>query len=157
MILLTRAPIDVGAELSRFCAGRTETGAVASFVGLARGAAAGAPALELDVYPGFTEARLRSLAESAVGRFGLDDARVVHRYGAIAVGEPIVLVLTAARHRRAAFDACDFLMDHLKSNAPIWKKEGDAWIEPTEADRESLKRWDAPPPSPLRGREEIDK
>lgn len=142
MIALTREPFDPAAELTRFCAGRTETGAVASFVGLARGDRGGAPALELEIYPGFTEARLETFAREAVSRFGLDDARVVHRHGPIAVGDPIVLVLTAARHRRAAFDACDFLVDHVKSDAPIWKKEGKAWIEPTKADHASRERWE---------------
>ena len=141
-VALITEPFDPGVELRRFCEGRTTTGAVASFVGLARGDRPGNQALELETYPGFTEARLAELVASAIARFGLDDARAVHRHGVILVGEPIVLVLTAARHRRAAFDACDFLMDHLKSDAPIWKKEGAAWIEPTAADRASLKRWE---------------
>ncbi len=141
-VALMTGSLDPADELSRFCAGRTTTGAVASFVGLARGDRSGDLALELETYAGFAEARLEELVASAIARFGLDDARVVHRHGVILVGEPIVLVLTAARHRRAAFDACDFLMDHLKSDAPIWKKEGAAWIEPTDADRASLKRWE---------------
>ena len=142
MITLVDGPFDPAAELAAFCAGRTQTGAVASFVGLARGEHPGGPGLELEIYLGFTEARVDQLAREAVSRFGLDDARVVHRHGPIAVGEPIVLVLTAARHRRAAFEACEFLMDHLKSDAPIWKREGAAWIEPTAADRASLERWE---------------
>ena len=81
------------------------------------------------------------MAADACRRFSLDDVRISHRVGDFAPGEPIVLVLTAARHRRAAFEACDFLMDHLKSHAPLWKREGERWIEPTQADAEDLARW----------------
>lgn len=144
MIRVTDQAFDAGAALNRFCAGRARTGAVASFVGIARGEP-GEAALELEAYPGFTESEIGRLAGEATTRFGLDDVVVIHRIGPIPTGEAIVLVLTAAAHRRAAFDACDFLMDYLKSAAPLWKKEhrsdGAAWVEPTAGDRAALTRW----------------
>jgi molybdopterin synthase catalytic subunit len=145
MIRLTDAPFDAGAELTRFAEGRTVTGAVASFLGLARGEAGAPAALELEAYAGFTESQIAAFVETAVDRFALHDARIVHRIGAIAPGEAIVLVLTAATHRRAAFEACDYLMDYLKSQAPLWKKEfgadGPRWVEPTARDLADLGRW----------------
>jgi molybdopterin synthase catalytic subunit len=145
VITLTDQPFDPGAELGRFCAGRAATGAVASFVGLARGDPSRPVALELEAYPGFTEVEIEAFVEAAVDRFGLHDARVVHRFGPIAPGEAIVLVLTAAAHRRAALEACDYLMDYLKSRAPLWKKEvsadGARWVEPTARDLADIARW----------------
>jgi molybdopterin synthase catalytic subunit len=144
MIRLVEQAFDPGAELNRFCASRARTGAVASFVGIARGEP-GISALELEAYPGFTESEIERLAAEAARRFALDDVAIIHRIGAIATGEAIVLVLTAAAHRREAFEACDFLMDYLKSKAPLWKKEhgpaGAAWVEPTPADHAALGRW----------------
>jgi molybdopterin synthase catalytic subunit len=146
MIRLTTQPFDPGAELNRFCAGRTESGAVASFVGLARGEAGAATALELEAYPGFTEAEIAKMAEAAAARFGLHDVLVIHRHGPIAPGEAIVMVATASVHRREAFQACDYLMDYLKSRAPFWKKEhgpsGSRWVEPTARDLDDIARWD---------------
>jgi molybdopterin synthase catalytic subunit len=115
VIRLTREPFDPGEALNAFCRGREAVGAIASFVGLARGTGTGGPALELEAYPGFTEVQITAFIDEAVDRFGLHDAAVVHRIGPIGAGEAIVLVLTAATHRRAAFEACDYLMDYLKS------------------------------------------
>ena len=146
MIRLTQEPFDPGAELTRFCRGRTETGAVASFVGLARGEGGAAAALELEAWPGFTEARIEEIAGEATGRFSLQDVAIIHRIGKIAPGEAIVLVLTASAHRREAFEACDYLMDYLKSRAPFWKREhgpeGARWVEPTARDLADINRWD---------------
>ena len=146
MIRLTDQPFDPGAELNRFCAGRSETGAVASFIGLARGEAGAATALELQAYPGFTEAAIGEIAQAAVCRFGLQDFLILHRVGRIAPGEAIVFVAAASAHRRAAFEACDHLMDYLKSRAPFWKKEhgpgGERWVEPTVRDLADAARWD---------------
>ncbi len=146
MITLTEAPFDPGALLGDFSRGRTETGAIASFTGLARAEEGAAQILELEAYPGFTEARIGEIAEEARARFSLDDFLVLHRVGKIAPGEAIVFVATAARHRRAAFEACDFLMDYLKSKAPFWKKshgpDGARWIEPTSQDHADLGRWE---------------
>ena len=149
MIRVVDRRFDVGAELNAFCVGRYSAGAVASFVGLARGKPDSETALELEAYAGFTETAMSDMAAEATRRFALQDVRIVHRVGAIPAGEAIVLVLTAAAHRRAAFEACDYLMDHLKSRAPLWKKEHGEdvarWVEPTEADRVDLARWDNPP------------
>jgi len=146
MITLTEAPFEPGALLTAFCAGRDETGAVASFTGLARAEGGGASILELEAYRGFTENAIEAFAVEAAARFGLQDWRIVHRVGKIAPGEAVVFVATASKHRRAAFEACDFLMDWLKSRAPFWKKEhgpdGARWIEPTAQDRTDAQRWD---------------
>jgi molybdopterin synthase catalytic subunit len=150
MIALSEAPFDPGALLSEFAKGRAEVGAVATFTGLARAEAGGTAILELEAYPGFTEAQIGKIAEQARDRFGLDDLMIRHRVGKIAPGEPIVFVATAARHRRAAFEACDFLMDYLKSRAPFWKKEhgpdGDRWIEPRAEDHADIARWEEKAP-----------
>lgn len=145
MIRLTEAPFDPGALLSEFSAGRTETGAIATFTGLARAEAGSTQILELEAYPGFTEAEIGKIAAEARARWDLHDIAVLHRVGRIAPGEPIVFVATAAGHRRAAFEACDFLMDYLKSRAPFWKKEhgpdGARWVEPSAQDHADLGRW----------------
>ena len=146
MIRLTFDPFDPGALLSEFCRGRSEVGAVATFTGLTRAEAGATTILELEAYPGFTEAEIGKVADRARARFGLDDLLILHRVGKIPPGEPVVFVATAARHRRAAFEACDFMMDYLKSKAPFWKKEhgpdGDRWIEPRAEDHTDLARWE---------------
>jgi molybdopterin synthase catalytic subunit len=151
MIKLTDQPFDPGALLSAFARGRAETGAVATFTGIARAEAGATVALELEAYPGFTEVEIGRIAEGARSRFGLDDYVILHRVGAIAPGEPIVFVATASRHRRAAFEACDFLMDYLKSRAPFWKKEhgpdGARWVEPRAQDHADIARWEKEPSS----------
>ena len=148
MIRLVSQPFDPGEALAEFCRGRRETGAVASFTGLARAEAGQTTLLELEAYPGFTEKEIARHEATARERFGLQDTLILHRTGAIPPGEAIVFVATAAAHRRAAFEACDFLMDYLKSRAPFWKKEtgpdGARWIEPTERDRDDLARWETP-------------
>lgn len=151
MIALTDQPFDPGALLTDFCRDRTETGAVATFTGLARAEQGSTLTLELEAYPGFTEAAIGAIADGARQRFALDDFSIVHRVGRIAPGEAIVFVATAAGHRRAAFEACDFLMDYLKSRAPFWKKEtgpdGQArWIEPKAQDHADIARWEEPTP-----------
>ncbi|USQ95915.1 molybdenum cofactor biosynthesis protein MoaE [Caulobacter sp. RL271] len=146
IVALTDQPFEPGALVTAFCAGRAETGAVATFVGLARAEKGAAVALELEAYPGFTDAAIAEIARDAISRFQLQDVHIVHRTGRIAPGEAIVFVATAAGHRREAFEACDFLMDYLKSRAPFWKKEhgpgGARWIEPTDRDRTDARRWD---------------
>jgi molybdopterin synthase catalytic subunit len=146
MIRLTFEPFDPGVLLSEFSLGRGEVGAIATFTGLARADAGATTLLELEAYPGFTEARIEEIAARARVRFELLDLMVLHRVGKIAPGEPVVFVATAARHRRAAFEACDFLMDYLKSKAPFWKKEhgpdGARWIEPSVQDHADLSRWE---------------
>ena len=145
MIRLADQSFDPAAELAAFSAGRAETGAIVSFTGLVRADGGAAKALELEAYPGFTDAKIAEFAAEAMARFSLQDVRVVHRTGRMAVGEPVVFVAAAAAHRRAAFEACDYLMDYLKSRAPFWKKShgpaGAAWIEPTAQDADDLARW----------------
>jgi molybdopterin synthase catalytic subunit len=146
VIRLVTERFDPGAELNAFCAGRTESGAVASFVGIARGEGGQATALELEAYPGLTEVEIGKMVDVVTERFALHDVLVVHRHGPIAPGEPIVMVATASAHRREAFEACDYLMDYLKSRAPFWKKEhgpaGARWVEPTARDLDDIARWD---------------
>ena len=146
MIRLSDPPIDPAVLLSDFSAGRIETGAIVSFTGLMRGEQGGAVQLELEAYPGFAEARIGDFARQVQARFALDGLLIVHRVGAMTPGEPIVFVATAAAHRRAAFEACDQLMDYLKSRAPFWKKsiepDGAHWIEPTAQDLSDAERWD---------------
>ncbi|WP_304178033.1 molybdenum cofactor biosynthesis protein MoaE [Phenylobacterium aquaticum] len=146
MITLTDQPFAPGELLTAFSLGRSETGAIATFTGLARAEAGATQVLELQAYPGFTERQIGKIADQARERFGLHDLAVLHRVGKIAPGEAIVFVATAASHRRAAFEACDFLMDYLKSRAPFWKKEtgpgGDRWIEPKLQDHADIARWE---------------
>ena len=143
---LQTEPFEPGALLTGFCEGRTETGAVVSFTGLARASAGSVTTLELEAYPGFTDAEIERIAEAASTRFALQDWLIVHRIGQIAPGAAIVFVATAARHRREAFEAADHLMDYLKSRAPFWKREhgpdGARWIEPTERDLADAARWE---------------
>ena len=118
---------------------------MATFTGIARAEEGQTTTLELEAYPGFTETEIGRLADMARQRWDLHDLMILHRVGKIGPGEPIVFVATAAGHRRAAFEACDFLMDYLKSRAPFWKKEhgpdGDRWIEPTAQDHADRDRW----------------
>ena len=145
-VRLTFDPFDPGALLSAFSRGRSEVGALATFTGIARAEGGAATTLELEAYPGFTEAEIGKIELQARARFGLLDAEILHRVGRIAPGEPIVFVATAAKHRRAAFEACDFLMDYLKSRAPFWKKEhgpdGARWVEPRAQDHADVSRWE---------------
>lgn len=147
-VTLQSEPFEPGALLTAFSAGRVETGAVVSFTGLARAEQGGTELLELEAYPGLTDAEITRIAQEAAGRFGLQDWLVVHRIGPIAPGEAIVFVATASAHRRGAFEGCDYLMDYLKSRAPFWKKshgpDGARWIEPTDRDRTDVERWETP-------------
>lgn len=141
-VLVQPDPFDAAALTRGFGAG---AGAVVTFTGLVRGDG-GLVALEIEHYPGMTERALSEHAQAAIDRFGLTDALVVHRHGRIAVGEPIMMVATAARHRRAAFDAADFLMDWLKSRAPFWKREigpegPRGWVAAKAEDEAALDRW----------------
>jgi len=147
-VRLEPAALSPEAELAGFIRGLDSDGAVVSFVGLARPADASGGAvtgLYLDSYPGMTEASLSGIAEDALGRFAVSAVHVVHRCGAVAPGEAIVFAAAAAPHRRAAFEAADYLMDRLKTDAMLWKREdgidGSRWIEPSEADRADRARW----------------
>jgi molybdopterin synthase catalytic subunit len=140
-------PFEPAALLEGFTRGRTKAGGIVSFTGMARAATAGQAVtrLELDAYPRFTLPVIEAMVADAKARFEVQDVLVVHRYGPIEPGEAIVFVATAAEHRRAAFEAADYLMDRLKTEAPFWKKErgpdGDRWIEARAVDHEDAARW----------------
>ncbi len=146
-IRVQTTPFDAAAEASALTLGRTDIGALVSFVGLCRDEAGTLAALELEHYPGMAEAELARIAEEAERRWPLLGLTIVHRSGKILPGEPIVLVLCASAHRQAAFSAADFLMDFLKSRAPFWKKEHRAdgtpglWVEARDSDEAALERW----------------
>ena len=150
MVRVQAEPFDVGLELGRFGHGRTEIGAVASFVGLVRDEHGGAAvtAMTLEHYPGMTERQLLRLEAEAHGRWPLLDSLIVHRVGRMAPGEPIVLVATAATHRHAALEACAFLIDWLKTEAPFWKLEetplGEQWVDAPASDDAAAARWNRP-------------
>ena len=146
-VRLLDTPFDPGVELARFAAVHPQAGGIASFVGQVR-AESGAEAvleLELSAYPRVTLPGMQALAGRALERWPLDGLLILHRTGLLAPSEPIVLVAAAARHRRDAFLAVDFAMDHLKSDAWFWKRERTAagwrWIEPREADHADRERW----------------
>ena len=145
-------PFDLAAETSRLTSGRTDIGALVSFTGLCRSENERLSALELEHYPGMAEDELRRVAGEARARWPLKGLTVIHRFGLIRPGEEIVLVIAASSHRRAAFEAADFLMDYLKTRAPFWKREhlsgggkGD-WVEAAAADDASALRWDVNAP-----------
>lgn len=141
MLRVQALPFDPGAELNAFTARTEGAGAVVSFTGLVRGDG-GIIAMEIEHYPGMTEAAIAEMMATATARFDLTDALVIHRFGPLQVGEPIMMVATAARHRVAAFQAAEFLMDYLKSRAPFWKKEGNGnWVEARDEDETALTRW----------------
>lgn len=137
-------PIDIAAEMT--LAERPEAGAVASFCGLVR-ADDGVDSLELEHYPGATEAALERIADHALTRWSLQAATIVHRVGPMRPGERIVFVAAAAPHRHDALDACAYLIDRLKTDAPFWKREtrdGQAsWVEARESDAAAAERWQA--------------
>ena len=137
---------DAGALTRALSAGRTDIGAVATFVGLVRGAADGVQEMTLAHYPGMTEKALAEIADEACQRWHLMAVSVVHRVGALLPGEQIVYVGVAAAHRGEAFAACEFVMDYLKTRAPFWKKEqtaqGGHWVDARDTDDEAAARWD---------------
>ncbi|WBU53862.1 molybdenum cofactor biosynthesis protein MoaE [Paracoccus sp. SCSIO 75233] len=143
-IAIQSAPFDLANLLDGFGAG---AGAVVTFSGIVRDDTGQMTALELEHYPGMTEKAVRAIAEKARDRWHLIDLAVVHRHGRLSVGEPIMAVATAARHRAEAFAAAEYLMDYLKSRAPFWKREigpagpGD-WVAAKAADEDALTRWD---------------
>lgn len=138
---------DIQAEISAIARGQNDVGAVVSFTGLCRDEKGSLAALELEHYPGMAEAEMLRIANEAAERWPLNGITVVHRFGKIAPGENIVLVVTASKHRQAAFESASFMMDFLKSRAPFWKREirndgsqGD-WVDARDTDEDALKRW----------------
>ena len=146
---LVSSPFDPAALLAAFTAEAQGAGGIVSFTGHARATnRAGAPVhqLRLDIYRGMTLASMEAIASDAHARFAISHAHVVHRYGAIEAGDAIVFVATAAAHRRPAFEAADYMMDRLKTEAIFWKQEigpaGACWIEPNQTDHRDAARWD---------------
>ena len=146
-IRIQQADFEIAREISALTGGRTDIGAVVSFSGICRGSEGGEPiaALTLEHYPEMAEAEIARHADTAMSRWPLTGLTVIHRVGHIAPGENIVLVLTASRHRQAAFQAAEFLMDYLKANAPFWKREesaaGTGWVEARHDDDAAAARW----------------
>ena len=138
---------DAGAEIARLRANDRGIGAIAAFIGTVRDVNddAAVSRLTLEHYPGMTEASLAEIVDAAKGRFDIRDVLVVHRVGALLPGDQIVLVIVTSAHRGMAFDACEFVMDFLKTRAPFWKKEqrpdGERWVEARASDDDAAARW----------------
>jgi molybdopterin synthase catalytic subunit len=138
---------DLAAEVAALRAGDLGVGAVASFVGTVRERSEGETVhrMELEHYPGMTEAAIEAMIDEALHRFDIRRVSVVHRVGPLELGDQIVLVAVSSAHRGEAFQACEFLMDYLKTQAPFWKKEhtaeGARWVDARVADDEALRRW----------------
>lgn len=136
---------DLAAETAALRAGDGDIGAVVAFVGTVRDSGGTLTAMELEHYPGMTEAAIAAMIDAAFERFDLRAARVIHRVGLLEACAQIVLVLAASRHRGQAFQACEFLIDYLKTEAPFWKKEhgpaGAQWVDARDSDDAALARW----------------
>lgn len=141
-------PFDIGTETAAISQGRTDIGALASFIGLARDTNSGSEvrAMTLEHYPAMTEKALAAIVDEALQRWTLLDVTLIHRVGRLLPGDPIVLVIVASSHRAEAFAACEFLMDALKTRAPFWKKEetpaGERWVKARVSDGVAMERWD---------------
>lgn len=136
---------DPGSVLNEFSAGAKTAGAIVTFSGAVRDVAGNLEHMEIEHYPAMTQKALEEIEVQANKRWDLDDSLIIHRFGRMKPGEIIMMVATASRHRRAAFEAAEFLMDFLKSRAPFWKKEvtkdGDAWVSAKQQDADALDRW----------------
>ncbi len=134
-----------GEALDAFAAGLRGAGAIVSFTGLVRNDGGDLTEMLIEHYPGMTRRAIEGIATEAASRWSLADILVIHRHGVLRPGEQIMMVATAARHRKDAFEAAEFLMDYLKSRAPFWKKErrGDAavWVAARDVDEDALTRW----------------
>ncbi|MBK0393069.1 molybdenum cofactor biosynthesis protein MoaE [Ramlibacter algicola] len=142
-VAIQHEDFDVGLELARLREGDARVGAVCSFVGTVRGG--GVLDMELEHYPGMTERAIEAMVDEAHRRFDIFAARVVHRIGLLRPGDQIVLVAVTSAHRGQSFQACEFLMDYLKTQAPFWKKErtadGERWVDARVSDDAALARW----------------
>ena len=139
------AAFDLGQEANLFANDIKGAGAIVTFTGVVRDNGGQLTAMEIEHYPGMTEKAISGIMAEAVARWDLADALVIHRFGVLRAGEPIMMVATAAPHRGDAFAAAEFLMDYLKSRAPFWKKEisaaGADWVAAKESDEAALTRW----------------
>ncbi|MGP9819686.1 molybdenum cofactor biosynthesis protein MoaE [Salinarimonas sp. NSM] len=148
IVRIQAEPFEAAAEAAALVRGRTDVGAVVTFTGLCRDENGRLAALELEHYPGMAQAEIARVAGEAARRFPLQGLVAIHRYGVIRPGEEIVLVVAASPHRRAAFEAADFMMDWLKTKAPFWKREhpaGEAeaggWVASKAEDERAADRW----------------
>jgi molybdopterin synthase catalytic subunit len=147
MIRVQQQPFDAGAELAALKAGRTDIGGTVMFLGTVRDMSDDAQvrAMTLEHYPGMTEKALAEIEAEALARWPIDASLIIHRYGRLEPGEDIVLVITASAHREAAFEACHFLIDWLKTRAPFWKLEegstGASWVAAKDSDDAAADRW----------------
>ena len=146
-VLIQQADFDLSTVVAELRAGDAAVGAVATFIGTLRDRndGTGVSAMELEHYPGMTERAIEAMIDVAMSRFDIRGARVIHRVGALKPMDQIVLVAVSSGHRGQAFQACEFLMDYLKTQAPFWKKESTAdgarWVDAREADDAALRRW----------------
>lgn len=147
-VAIQQTDFDLGAEVAALRAADLQVGAVAAFVGTVRDRSDGArvDAMELEHYPGMTERAIEAMIDQARRRFDIRGVRIVHRVGPLQPGDQIVLVAVTSAHRHDAFQACEFLMDYLKTQAPFWKKEtspegGARWVDARVADDAALARW----------------
>jgi molybdopterin synthase catalytic subunit len=146
-IRITTDSFDPGTETNIFLQASAGAGAAVTFTGLVRSDPRDPiTTLTLDCYPELAGTQLSEIEAQAIARFGLMRATIIHRYGTLKPGEPIVQVMTLAMHRKAAFDGAEFLMDFLKTDAPFWKKEtganGEHWVEAKAADDRAKARWE---------------
>lgn len=146
-VRVTTERFDPGAETNAFLAAGQGAGAAVTFTGTVRSSPdAPVTALTLECYPELAVNQLEAIVAAAMARFGLLAATVIHRYGALAAGEPIVQVMTLSAHRAAAFEGAEFLMDYLKTDAPFWKQEtgpdGTRWVDATAGDDDARARWE---------------
>lgn len=147
MVRIQLETFDVGEELERLGRANAGIGALASFIGLVRDSNDGRAITEMSLehYPGMTERALEHIVEEAQARWDLADVSVIHRVGKLWPGDPIVLVAVASAHRQAAFAACEFIMDYLKTQAPLWKREttsdGERWVTSRVSDEQAADRW----------------
>ncbi|CAE6727462.1 molybdenum cofactor biosynthesis protein MoaE [Paraburkholderia haematera] len=146
-VRVQQQPIDIQSEIMPITR-NPNVGAIVNFLGVVRhsGDVDDVVALELEHYPGMTEQSFSSIVDEAIARWRLEAVKIVHRVGRVALGDAVVLVVVAAPHRGAAFDACEFLMDFLKAHAPLWKKEirrdgALKWVEAKAGDERSMLRW----------------
>ena len=147
MIIVQEKPFDVGREYLAIKGARTDIGATAMFVGTVRDISEGqdVSAMTLEHYPGMTERALQEIEAEARSRWPIIDCLVIHRFGKLNPADDIVLVITSAEHREAAFESCQFLMDWLKTKAPFWKLEEDGeqvrWVESKTSDELAAQKW----------------
>ena len=145
-VVVQESAFDLGQETTDFAALSSGSGAIVTFTGVVRDLPqTPLQAMEIEHYPGMTLKALEAIAQDAKARFSLENVLVIHRYGRLSPGEMIMMVATAAPHRKDAFDGAEFLMDYLKSRAPFWKREitaeGADWVASKDADEKALKRW----------------